>query len=47
MLKVWKKTARRGEYSKVIGVPGSSSVSLSLETFVNDKNCHTFLRKRK
>jgi hypothetical protein len=46
ILKVWKKSIKKKEYSRVIGVPGPSNVSLSVETFLSDRHCQNFLDKR-
>lgn len=45
MMKVWGKAVKNGKYSRVIGVPGAKSVSISVETFKADRNCQSFLKK--
>lgn len=47
VLKIWEKSAKKGQYSRVIGVPGSARVSLSGETFIGDRQCQSFLKKRR
>ena len=47
MLKIWEKSAKKGEYPRVIGVPSTSTISIAIETFVSDMHCQSFIRARK
>lgn len=45
MLKIWRRTSKRGVYPTVIGIPNWPKVSLSYDSYMTDRDCQNFLQK--